>query len=234
MEQRSSGCGRAACPPRAGTWMRGGGGQTPSRCGGQPPPRELQGPGPHACAPARILATGSGGGGASGTGTGVAQVSLRRGGLHHLPGPNAEALTWNRSRQVCSAMGPAHLSAAVPDGRLPALAPHLAAMRRRGSEGTWGLGSIPVCANRARGVPTGAPSAWARGSGRRGTWGSGRWRWHVTAGHELATPRLLSSSGGFGVRGLRGTPERGSKSSRASSARDFASLPSFPFWSRDG
>lgn len=72
--------------------MRGGGGQTPSRCGGQPPPRELQGPGPHACASARILATGSGGGGASGTGTGVAQVSLRRGGLHQPAWPERGGL----------------------------------------------------------------------------------------------------------------------------------------------
>lgn len=50
-------------------------------------------------------------------------------------------------------MGPAHLSAAVPDGRLPALAPHLAAMRRCGSEGHLGPREHPcVCQQSAWGA----------------------------------------------------------------------------------
>lgn len=185
-------------------------------------------------------------------------MSLRRGGLHqNLPGPNAEGLAWNHIRQVYSAMGPAHLSASSP-GRvaasLLALAPNLAAHpslprtgRRCGREGHLGpLGaSLCVLTEHAMCPQDRAPSTWVRGNGAEGDVGL----WKVApsrmalACHGQTRPlksqaslQLLAWVLGFGVREL-GDPRVRVQvlalplPSRASSARDFTPLSSFPVWS---
>lgn len=171
-----------------------------------------------------------------------------------MPGPNAEGLAWNHIRQVYSAMGPAHLSASSP-GRvaasLLALAPNLTAHpslprtgRRCGREGHLGpLGaSLCVLTEHAMCPQDRAPSTWVRGTGQRGCGaleggavedGSGM-SWSDTTSQIPGFSPALGL--GFGVREL-GDPRVRVQvlalplPSRASSARDFTSLSSFPVWS---
>lgn len=101
-------------------------------------------------------------------------------------------------------MSPAHLSATVPDKRLPTYWPSPQTLghtllylgKRRGVAGRGSPGqpgpeaseNIHLCAERAPWRLTGAPFMWVTGVGQSGTWGAGRWgkmvlmrwHWHVT------------------------------------------------------
>lgn len=106
--------------------------------------------------------------------------------------------------RLYSAMSPAHLSATVPDKRLPTCWPSpqtlghtllylgqcrgVAGRASPGQPGPEASENIHLCAERVPWVLTGAPFTWVTGVGQSGTWGAGRWgkmvlmrwRWHVT------------------------------------------------------